>query len=139
MSCNRTKTTAIVNNMLAPLSINEFMNNFQNVAFVNVSTDASNHRSIKLLPIIIQYFDYQANGITSKLLEIETVANETSDTITGLIIKQFKKFNILFKCIAFSGDNCNINFGGRQQLRTNNVFTKLKSQLQNSIIYNIQV
>lgn len=123
ISCNRTKATAIVNNVLAPLSTTELMDNFQNVAFVSVFTDASNHGSIKLIPIIIQYFDYRTNGITSKLLEIETAANETSDTITGLIIKQLKKFNILSKCIAFSGDNCNTNFGGRQRLGTNNVFT----------------
>lgn len=134
MSCNRTKATAIINNVLAPLSTTELMNNFQSIAFVSVSTDASNHGSIKLFPIIIQYFDYRANGITSKLLEIETAANETSDTITGLIIKQLKKFNILSKCIAFSGDNCNTNFGGRQRSGTNNVFTKLKSQLQSNII-----
>lgn len=134
LSCNRSKAIAIVNNVLAPLSTNKIINDLQNIVFVSVSVDASNHGSIKLIPIIIQYFDYRANGITSKLLEIETAPDETSNTISDLIIKQLKKFNILSKCIAFSGDNCNTNFGGKQRLGTNNVFTKLKSQLQNNIM-----
>lgn len=118
ISCNRTKVTAIVNNVMAPLSTTELMNNFQSIAFVSVSTDASNHGSIKLIPIIIQYFDYQANGVTSKLLEIETAANETSDTITGLIIKHLKKFNILSKCIAFSGELQQISAEDNDQEQT---------------------
>lgn len=134
ISCNRTKAIAIVNNVLAPLSTTEFMNNFENIAFVSVSTDASNHGNIKLFPIIIQYFDYQANGITSKLLEIETATNETSDTITGLIIKQLKKLNILSKYIAFSGDNCN-KFRRKTTIRNKQrFFTKLKSHLQSNIV-----
>lgn len=67
-------------------------------------------------------------------MEIETAPDKTSNTISDLIIKQLKKCNILSKCIAFSGDNCNTNFGGKQRLGTNNVFTKLKSQLQNNIV-----
>lgn len=130
MTCNRTKATAIVNNVLAPLSITELMNDLENVAFVSVSTDASNHGSTKLFAIIVQYFDYHKKGVTSKLLEIETANNETSDTISELIIKQLNKFNILTKCIAFSGDNCNTNFGRRQRTGTNNVFCKLQSQLK---------
>ncbi|KYN11353.1 hypothetical protein ALC57_16494 [Trachymyrmex cornetzi] len=97
LRCNRTKATAIINNVLNPLSIAELNNDLQDVLFVNVSTDASNHGSIKLFPIIIQYFKYQKNGITSKLVEIETAENETSDTITELIVKQLRRHILLMK------------------------------------------
>ena len=52
------------------------------------------------------------NGIATKVLEIETTENETSDTITKLIIKQLRQNDLLSKGIAFAGDNCNTNFGG---------------------------
>jgi len=35
--------------------------------------------------------------ITSKLVEIETAENETSDVITELIVKQFRRRNFLTK------------------------------------------
>ncbi|KYN31630.1 hypothetical protein ALC56_14129 [Trachymyrmex septentrionalis] len=60
LRCNCTKATAIINNVLNPLSIAELSIDLQNVSFVSVSTDASNHRSTKLFPIIIQYFIFEA-------------------------------------------------------------------------------
>ena len=33
------------------------------------------------------------------------------------------------KCIFFTGDNCNTNFGGIRRRRGNNVFTHLKSEV----------
>lgn len=133
-TCNRTKATAIVKNVLSPLSIAELKSDLTNVAFISVSTDASNHGSTKLFPIVIQYFDKQKNGITSKLLEIECTENETSDTIVEIILKQLREHDLLSKCVAFSGDNCNTNFGGNSRAGTNNVFYKLKGQLNPNIV-----
>lgn len=74
------------------------------------------------------------NGITTKVLEIETTENETSDTITELIIKQLRQHDLLSKCIAFAGDNCNTNFGGIERHGINNVFHKLKQSLNPNIV-----
>lgn len=134
MTCNRTKATAIVNNVLSPFSIAELKNDLKDVLFISVSTDATNHGSTKLFPIIIQYFDKQRNGITSKLLEIESTKNETSDTVVEIILKQLREQDLLSKCVAFSGDNCNTNFGGNSRAGTNNVFYKLKAQLNPNIV-----
>ncbi|XP_070515361.1 protein FAM200A-like [Cardiocondyla obscurior] len=134
MTCNRTKATSIANNVLNPLSITELKNDLQDMDFISVSTDASNHGNIKLFPIIIQYFNYKKNGITSKLLDIENTENETANTITELIIKQLRQHNLLSKCIAFSGDNCNTNFGGRERIGINNVFHNLQVNLNSNIV-----
>jgi hypothetical protein len=40
---------------------------------------------------------------------------------------------IFSKCIAFGGDNANVNFGGLGRLGKNNTFTKLKAHLGNDI------
>lgn len=133
LTCNRTKATAIVNNVLSPLSIADIKSDLQDVEFISVSTDASNHGSTKMFPIVIQYFD-KKKGITSKLLEIECTENETSDTIVDIILKQLREHGLLSKCVAFSGDNCNTNFGGNSRAGTNNVFHKLKGKLNPYIV-----
>lgn len=134
ITCNRTKATAIISKVLAPLSINNVMMELRNVSFLSVSTDASNHGAIKLFPIIIQYFNHYEGGMSFKLLDILTPPNETSDTITELLVSALEKLNILQKCIAFGGDNCNTNFGGRQRAGKNNVFAKLKTRLGKEIV-----
>lgn len=73
-----------------------------------------------------QYFDYRGKGISSRILDIETVPDET---LVNLEDDQLQKYIITEKCDAFSGDNCNTNFGGKQRVGTNNVFFKLKKKL----------
>lgn len=134
VTCNRTKATAIATGVLSPLSVEELKSDLQDVPFISVATDASNHGSTKLFPLIIQYFDVKKNGITTKVLEIEITKNETSDTITELIITQLRQHDLLSKCIAFAGDNCNTNFGGIERYGTNNVFHKLKENLNPNMV-----
>lgn len=61
----RTKTQAIVDNVLA-------------------STDGSNFGNIKVFPVLVQYFDIE-KGIQHKLIELASV-NETSQTITDVLL-----------------------------------------------------
>lgn len=49
-------------------------------------------------------------------------------------MKQLREHDLLSKCIAFSGDNCNTNFGGSTRSGTNNVFYKLKNRLNPNIV-----
>lgn len=133
-SCNRTKATAIATGVLSPLSIAELKNDLQNIPFISAATDASNHGSEKLFPLVVQYFDVRNEGITTKLLEVETTVNETSETISELIINQLRKHDLLSKCVAFGGDNCNTNFGGIERQGVNNVFYKLKQNLNPNLV-----
>lgn len=75
-------------------------------------------------------------GITTRILEILTVTDETSDTITDMILTELEKHFLSRKCVAFSGDNRNTNFGGRDRVGQNNVYAncKLESRLQKHII-----
>ena len=50
-----------------------------------------------------------------------TIANEVKETL--------KKRRLFDKCISFTGDNCNTNFGGIHRKRGKNVFTHLKSEV----------
>ena len=43
------------------------------------------------------------------------------------------KFGLFEKCVSFTGDNCNTNFGGLTRKKDNNVFSRLQNDLPNLI------
>lgn len=134
-SSARTKTEAIVNMVLAPQSLE---NTFQKVRdgtikYVGVCADGSNHGSIKMFPILVQYFSKES-GITHCLLDFKSVTDEKSETICNLIINTLEYSNLISKCIAFTGDNCNTNFGGVDRRGTNNIFRRLETYLKKPLI-----
>jgi len=106
-----------------------------NIPFISISiiTDASNHASEKMIPILIQYFTIN-EGICSKFINLETLPNEKAQTICDLLIKTLKKWNLMEKRIAFSADNCNTNFGGMRRAGTENVYSLLNRKMQKDLI-----
>lgn len=107
----RTKTEAIVNNVLAPHSLKVINEYLKNIPFISIATNASNHGNIKMFPILIQYYDY-LNGGMVKIIDLKNTKNETSDTVSEFLLKTPSKNALKSKCIAFVGDNINTHFGG---------------------------
>lgn len=133
ISCARTKTEALVNNVIASWVIQRIQASVENVSYVGVSTDASNHGAEKMFPILIQFFDWQ-EGIQSKLLEVLSTPNETSETVAEIIKTTLEKHDLLAKCVSFTGDNANVNFGGVNRLPGQNVWSKLKTLLEKDLV-----
>lgn len=128
-ACARTKIEAVVNNVIAPFSINSILNDIESgeIMYLGVATDGSNHKSTKLFPIVIQYFDWQKGGLQSKLIEVKSTTDECAVTIATEIKKTLTEKGLFEKCVSFTGDNCNTNFGGLRRKETgNNVFAHLK-------------
>lgn len=126
VQCGRTKTQAIVDNVLAPFSLEIVQKTLDDeVKFVGVSTDGSNFGSQKVFPVLVQYF-HKEKGIQHKLLDLVTVNNEKSQTITDVILASLTKFQIQDKCNAFGADNTNTNFGSVRRNPGENIFTKLQ-------------
>lgn len=132
--CARTKTEAIVSNILAPLSLRETFETLNSIHFIGVATDASNHKAQKIFPILIQFFDSSADGITTKLLEIKSLPNEKAFSISDMITTTLRERNLLQKCVSFTGDNCNTNFGGIARAGEKNVFYNLKRDVNKNLI-----
>ena len=103
------------------------------IMYLGVATDGSNHQSIKLFPIVIQYFDWINGGLQSKLLEVRSTTNETSLTIANEVKETLTKMDLFEKCVSFTGDNCNTNFGGLARRKGNNVFSRLKNDVPNLV------
>jgi len=118
---------------LLPIALVELPNLCIYIFFISISTDANNHASEKIIPILIQYFTIN-EGICSKFINLETLPNEKAQTICDLLIKTLKKWNLMEKCIAFSADNCNTNFGGMHRAGTENVYSLLNREMQKDLI-----
>lgn len=134
MTCGHTKVEAIVNGVLGPYSVKSISNQTNCVSFIGISTDASNHNSVKMFPVLIQYFDFKKGGMQIKLVDICSTDNETSETVTDLLCSVLEKLHLTQKCISFSGDNCNTNFGGINRAGQNNIFNRLKSKMNENLI-----
>ncbi|KAK9391302.1 hypothetical protein NXF25_018632 [Crotalus adamanteus] len=108
------------------------------IPFCGVAIDDSNHRAVKMVPVLIQYYDYRNGGLKTKLLELQETPTETADAISDYLVKTLKKHGLLQKCVAFAGDNCNTMFGGlRQDEEVRTVFAKLRRALQRETLIGV--
>ena len=136
-SSSRTKIEKVVTSVLAQYSIDAVLKSFEenDIVYFGVATDGSNHNELKLLSIIVQYFDWR-KGLQSKLIEFNNKANETADTIVTYVKDTLEKRMLLKNCMAFTGDNCNTVFEELwRNEQGNNVFAKLKKMLNPSLIW----
>lgn len=127
-TCSRTKCEAIVTDVLVPYAKQLLEEDLDAANFISIYSDASNHKEVKLIPIIKRYFSYQY-GIHVKILEVRDLPGETSDIVTDYILEVLKKYRLDTKVLGFCADNTNTNFGGMRRSGKNNIFTKLKSNL----------
>lgn len=134
LSCAQTKTKYIIDSVLSPHSIDVTIEVLRGMFCFGVATDGSNHGAIKVIPILIQYFDVKSGGVQTKVIEFKCLPNETSETIAQYIVETLKLKSIESKCVAYSGDNTNSNFGGIGRGSGNNVFTHLKKHLNAKLV-----
>lgn len=128
----RTKSQAIVENVLAKYAEEQLLKDLEKSTFISVYTDCSNHKDIKLCPILLRYFN--DDGIQVKIVEMNSVRNETAEEISDYIISVLTKNKLLDKVVCFCADNTNSNFGGPNRNGTNNIFVKLQNNLGKKLV-----
>ncbi|GBM17955.1 hypothetical protein AVEN_111101-1 [Araneus ventricosus] len=116
---------AIVLNVLAQKELKEDLTKSN---YVSVSMDVSNRKDIKLVPIVVCYFNPNS-GVQVKLLDFKCVAGETSEILTNHLCSVLLQNDLNNKVIGFCGDNCNTNLGGVKRAGQKNVFHRLKNSL----------
>lgn len=75
LRCARTKSEAIVVNILAPMAIHELNDHLRKANCITLLTDASNHGSTKLFPVLVRYF-FPYEGVQIKILEFQEQPGE---------------------------------------------------------------
>ncbi|GBN59890.1 hypothetical protein AVEN_180492-1 [Araneus ventricosus] len=94
--------------------------------------DASNRKDIKLVPIVVRYFNPNS-GVQVKLLDFKSVASETSEILTNHLCSVLLQNDLNNKIVGFCGENCNTNFGGVKRAGQKNVFHPLMNSLGREI------
>ncbi|KAG8146513.1 hypothetical protein E2320_013667 [Naja naja] len=105
------------------------------IPFCGVAIDDSSHRAVKMVPVLIQYYDYRNGGLKTKLLDLQETPTETD--VSDSLVKALKKHRLLQKCVAFAGDNCNTMFGELWQDEARTVFAQLKKALQRETLIRV--
>lgn len=132
-SSARTKTEAIICNVLSPLSLEQVEKDLKACSSVSVIIDASNRKAEKLFPLMVRYFE-PLSGVQTKILDFCSLPGETSEVQCDFVEKVIKEKNITDKVIALCADNTNTNFGGVNRAGKNNLFRKLQARIGKEII-----
>lgn len=101
--------------------------------FVTVITDTSNHKALKMLPVLVRGFS-EEKGVQVFKLDVKLISNERSETIGKVLIESGTKGKVVDKIVAFGADNCKANFGSVARNGENNVFYRLKQILGREIV-----
>lgn len=101
--------------------------------FFTLITDTSNHKSDKMLPVMVRGFD-EVGGVKVFKLAVELIADEKSETMGNVLMGTGKRWKIENKVVAFGADNCVTNFGSVNRNGENNVFYRMKHMLGCKIV-----
>lgn len=63
-------------NVIAPFAIQQMLDELKSIKFLIIMVDTSNHKNLKLVPILIRYFNPQ-EGVKIKVLEFMNLKGET--------------------------------------------------------------
>lgn len=130
-TCSKTKCQAIIVNVFAPEVHKMVQEELSQRRYVSIYTDASNHGSIKIFPVLVRYFNPTAGVYV--LLDVSAKGGETSTIISDLLKKTAGDYELKKKIVAFCGDNAKVNFGGETRGGQNNVYYRLKEWLPHLI------
>lgn len=131
-TCARTKCESIATGVFAPFVYENLQKDISECHFATIHTNASNHRNIKMFPVLVRYFSRQKR-VKIKIVELKSVGGETPDIIVRLLNAVIEEFKMQEKLACFCGDNAPSNFGNVQRSGTGNTFYKL-NQLHPGLI-----
>lgn len=131
--CSATKATAIVSGVFEPMIIAQIESELEKASFVTISTDASNHKELKMFPILIRYF-LPTEGVKTRLIELNNLPGETGEQIFEMLQRAWIKWKFRNKLIGYSADNAPLNFGSVDRKGDKNVFARMQTEFNNNLI-----
>lgn len=97
--CGRTKSEAIAENVLLPLSIEMAVSDLKTQTqspssrydsfYFTLATDASNKGTRKMFPVLVRYFSYK-QGLQEKLIDFFKQPDESAESITSCLLNTLK-------------------------------------------------
>ena len=120
MSCNRTKATAIVTNVIGCTGFESLILKICNQQFSILIDESTDKSSTKHLAIVVRLMDYDEYKVRDEFLSLVEVKNCTAQGIYELIVNFFLKYSVPYKknLIAFASDGANTMFGQHHSVKT---------------------
>jgi hAT family C-terminal dimerisation region len=129
ITAGRTKSSAIVNNVLYPYSLELVLDDLQNGLPFSVATDATNKGNRKVYPVVVQYFT-ASEGMCYKILDFYEDSFEDSASIKSQLCRVLHEKGLSWSNVtAYGADNASVNYGVN-----NSVYQKLVEQENENII-----
>jgi hypothetical protein len=104
------KCESFVVNVLASVTMQQNLEELESVKYLTVMVDTPNHKNLKLVPVLVQYFAPEKR-VQTKVIEFHNLKGEVADVLTIYIVNVLHKYKLSDRIIAFCGDNCNTNLG----------------------------
>jgi hypothetical protein len=71
----------------------QILEELETVKYTSVMVDTSNHKSLKLVPVLVQYF-IPRKGVQTKVIEFHNLKGETADVLTTHIMDVLDKYKL---------------------------------------------
>lgn len=81
----RMKYELIISKVIAAFAMEQVLEELKNNKFATLMVDTSNHKNLKLVPILIRYFNPQ-EGVQIKVLGFTNLQGKTADILTKYIM-----------------------------------------------------
>ncbi|XP_008178816.1 zinc finger protein 862-like [Acyrthosiphon pisum] len=120
LTCNRTKATALINNVIGKFSFENLVSRMQNSYFSILIDESTDRSSIKHLAIVVRIMDKNQFLVRDEFACLESISHATAKNIFDVIIKFFNTNEIPYKdnLIGFASDGANAMFGCRHSVKT---------------------
>jgi hypothetical protein len=80
----------------------QILEEFENVKYLTVMADTSNHKNLKSVPVIVWYFT--PRRVQTKVTEFHDLKGKMADMLMTYIMNVLHKYKLSDKVIAFCGD-----------------------------------
>lgn len=120
LTCNRTKATALVNNVIGKFSSEDLISRMQKCFFSILVDESTDHSSIKHLAIIVRIVDTSLFIVRDEFACLKEISHATAQNIFNSIIQFFNENNISYKqnLIGYASDGANAMFGIKNSIKT---------------------
>ena len=128
ISCNRTKATAIVNNVLGATSFENLIDKIRSQKFTMLIDESTDKSATKNLAIVVRLLDFDNYIVRDQFLSLIEICDGSALGIYNAIINFFNKHSVPYKnnLVGFAADGASTMFG-----RHHSVKTLLKNDIPN--------
>ncbi|KZS05937.1 Uncharacterized protein APZ42_030739, partial [Daphnia magna] len=117
LRCGRTKTTALVKNVIGPAGKSNLVTILKSLHFSIIVDETTDRTTTKFLVILVRYFNEHQQKLVEEFFSMPVVSDATAAGLKVLILAEFEQVGIhLQNMIGFAADHCSVMLGHKAGL-----------------------